>query len=129
MKKEGKTTKKPDVNFPSPFTGLPGLTENFLESYARAGQVFFESAFGLNQEMMRFAGNRFQADMEALQTLGQCTDWQDLLSFQSDFTGSAADAYMTEMPELMVLATRTCAALYAPVLEPAKVLPEATAKT
>lgn len=128
-KKEDKTAKKADVSFPSPFTGIPGLTGNLLESYSRAGKVFFETAFDLNQEMMRFASSRFRADMDALQTLGQCTDWQDLLSFQSDFARSAADAYMTEMPELTVLATRTCAALCAPMFEPAKVLSEAPAKT
>lgn len=79
--------------------------------------------------MMRFASNRFHADMDALQTLGKCTGWQDLLSFQSDFACSTADAYMTEMPELTVLATRTCAVLWAPVFEPTKVLLEAPAKT
>lgn len=79
--------------------------------------------------MMRFSSNRFRADVDTLQILGECTDWRDLLSFQSDFARSTADACMTEMPELTVLATQTCAVLCAPVFEPTKVLLEAPAKT
>ena len=123
-KKGNKTAPKADVNFPSPFPNITRLTGSFLESYARAGQAFIENAFGLNQEMMRFANNRFQADMEAIQTLGKCSDWQDIVSFQSAFARSAADAYITEMPELAEHITRTCSTLCTPMLEPAKVLPE-----
>jgi hypothetical protein len=128
-KKTEKVSMKFDTNAVPAFATVTDFYGSFFESYARAGQVFFENAFGLNQEIARFAGSRFQADMDAFRTLGQCSDWQELLNLQSNFSRSATEAYLAEMPELTEQVTRTCTALCAPVFEAAQELPKAAAKS
>ncbi|MCH7996029.1 MAG: phasin family protein, partial [Planctomycetes bacterium] len=100
-KQVNKAAKSLDVDIPDPFAGMAGLNGSMFEIYAQTGQAILENAFALNQEMMRFAGERFQADVEAVQTLSQCTNWQDMAEFQSNFTRSAAEVYQAEISKLM----------------------------
>ena len=129
MKKEAEPAAAVGAaSMPDPFPGMAVVNENFFESYVRSGQVFFESAFNLNQELMRFASDRFQADAEAFQTLARCTNVQDMVGCQSKFTQSMADAYLTEIPKMTEQAARTYTAMWAPVFESAEALPTAVKK-
>ncbi len=69
--------------------------------YARAGQSVFMNAFKMNQEILRFAGERFQADVQALQTLSRCANWTELADYQTDFARTTTEAYEAELSKLM----------------------------
>jgi hypothetical protein len=68
---------------------------------ARAGQSAFVNAFKMNQEILRFAGERFQADVQAMQTLSRCANWTELADCQTDFARTVTEAYETELSRLM----------------------------
>jgi hypothetical protein len=72
-----------------------------MACYARAGQSAFMNAFKMNQEILRFAGERFQADVQALQTLSRCANWTELADCQTDFARMTTEAYEAEMSKLM----------------------------
>lgn len=92
--KKGKVTSEP-------LAELSGLNGDMFEQYVQVSQSLFENAYALNEEMMRFAGRRFEADMEALQTLSKCKDSDDIVRFQSDFMRTAAEDYRQEMAKLI----------------------------
>lgn len=100
-KQANKSAKTQNVSIPMPFGSMASFNGNILESYVQASQSFFETAFALNQELMRFAGERFEHDTAALRTLAQSKDFQDMTSFQSDFARSTAEAYQAEFSKLM----------------------------
>jgi len=130
MKKEAEQAATSEAaSMPDLFPGMAVFNGNFFESYVRSGQVFFDSAFNLNQELMRFAADRIQADAEAFQTMAQCTNVQDMMGCQSKFAQTMADAYLAEIPKVTEQAARTCAAIWAPVFESAEALPTAVKKS
>jgi Phasin protein len=114
-----KIAKRHDESIPFPFAGMSGLNGGMFETYAQAGQALMESAFAVNEEMMRFAGERFQADMAAFQTLSQCTNWQDVAGFRSEFARSAMEAYREEFSKLMERSMGATAATWTPLNGPA----------
>jgi len=100
-KESKKATKQSGAHTPAPLTAMPGLDVEVFEAYFRAGQTAFESAVALNEELMRFAGERLQADIDALKTLPRCANWQEMASAQSDFMTTAAEAYQVEASKLL----------------------------
>ena len=97
-------------------------------AYARACQAVFGNAVAFNQEVMRFANERLQANAQLLRDLPQCTKWENAVSLQSDFARSATSAYVAEMPRLTERAVRTCTAILTPTAGPAT-SPSQTAET
>lgn len=94
----------------------------FMECYVRAGQSFLTSAVSLNQEVLRFANERFRADVKALQALSRCKDWSEVAGCQSAFAQSAAEAYQAEASKLAKLGTAATAATLKPLEDAAKTL-------
>jgi len=113
-KQANKTAKKHNESVPLPFAGMAGLNEGSFETYAQANQALLESAFALNQELMQFVGERFQADMAAFQALSQCTNGQDMAAVQSDLARSAAEAYQAEVSKLMEQGMATTTVMWKP---------------
>jgi hypothetical protein len=97
--------KGPDLSAPVPLAGMAGFSGRLFKAYVQGTQAFLVSAFALNQEMLRFAGERFRADMEVLQILPQCANWQDIAELQSIFARSAAETCQGELSKLMERST------------------------
>jgi len=110
-KQADKATNKQGTGVAMPFAGMASLNSGMIEAYVQASQTLMTNALTINQELMRFAGERFQADIEALQTLSQCRNGQDMVSLQSDFAQTAAEAYQAEFSKLLEQNTEAATAL------------------
>jgi hypothetical protein len=77
------------------------LNGKLMAYYAEAGQTALMNAVKMNQELMRFAGERFQADVQALQTMSRCANWSELADCQTDFARKTTEAYEAELSKLM----------------------------
>lgn len=104
-KQSKKIPKEQDVDVMDPLSGLSNLNGDLLETYLIASQKFFDSAFALNEEWMRFVGNRIEKDMEAFQTLAQCKSGDEVVSVQSDFMRTIAEDYQAEVAKLVEQST------------------------
>ena len=93
------------------------MNGTLMKSYVGASQKILEGAVGLNQEILRFAGERLEADMDALQQLTQCTNWPAFMNFQSTFARSALEAYQNEMTRLADLTSQATAATWQPLYD------------
>ncbi len=100
-KAEKKTSETMNSSNPMSVFGTNPFGDAFAESWIRAGQNAFENAFSVNQEVARFAGERFQADAAVLQALFGCATPQDAVAVQSDFLRSTTEAYQQETNMLL----------------------------
>jgi len=116
----GEKAEAPEFPFPLPITEMGDLNTNAFEAYVRTSRAILENAAALNQEMVRFAGERFQADLEAIQTLPGYTNVQGVVNFQSDFMRSAAEAYQAEFSKLMQQSNEAISTMFEPLIETAK---------
>lgn len=119
-KQADKPAKGFDMNMAAPFAGMANFNEGILGAYAQAGKALLENAVSMNQELMRFAGERFQADVEALQKLTQCRNVQEMAEFQSSFAKSAAEAYQAEVARLTEQSTQATTAALKPLSDTVK---------
>jgi hypothetical protein len=103
-----------------PFGEMGDINNDVFEAYIRTSQAILENAAALNQEMVRFAGERFQADMEAIQTLPGYTNVQGVVNFQSEFMRRAAEAYQAEFSKLMQQSTDAMSTVFEPFIETIK---------
>ena len=125
MRKQGEGNTSPFMaSNMAPFAGLDMFSFNgkLMECYMRAGQSLFMNAVKLNQEMLRFASERFRADVRAMQALSRCKDWSEIAGCQSEFAQSAAEAYQSEASKLTKLGTEATAATLKPLEEATKAL-------
>ena len=100
-----------------PFFNTTMLNGDLMSRYAEAGQAAFLTAVKMNQELLRFAGERFQADIAAFQTLSQCTNWTELADCQSAFARTATEAYEAELSKLMNMGSDATNAALKPLQE------------
>jgi len=100
-----------------PFGDMGEVNSSVFDAYVRTSQAILESAAVLNQEMVRFAGERLQADLEALQTLPGYTNMQGAVSFQSDYMRRAAEAYQAEFTKLMQQNSDAVSTIFEPLIE------------
>jgi len=77
------------------------LNGKLMACYAQAGQSALMNAVKMNQELLRFAGERFQADVQVLQTMSHCANWSELADCQTDFARTTTEAYEAELSKLM----------------------------
>jgi hypothetical protein len=108
-----------ELPYSVPFMEMGEFNENFFEAYVRTSQAILESAAALNQEMVRFAGERYQADLEAIQTLPGYTNVQGVVNFQSEFMRKTAEAYQTEFSKLMQQSADAASTVFEPMIETA----------
>lgn len=106
--------------FTVPFGDMGDINGNVFEAYVRTSQAILENAAALNQEMVRFAGERFRADLEAMQTLPGYTNVQGVVSFQSEFMRRAAEAYQAEFTKLMQQNSDAMSTIFEPLIETVK---------
>jgi hypothetical protein len=111
---------KDEFPFTAPFADFGDFNNNAFEAYIRTSQAILENAAALNQELMRFAGERFQTDLEAMQALPGYTNVQGVVSFQSDFMRRAAEAYQSEFSKIMQQSTEAMSAAVEPLIESVK---------
>ena len=122
------TLKGRDLSVPVPLAGMAGFSGSLFEAYVQGSQAFLGSAFALNQEMLRFAGERFRADMKVLQILPQCANWQDIADRQSIFARLAAETYQGELFKLMERSTMVTTSMWNQIYGSAKLQPEGAAQ-
>lgn len=108
-----------ELPYSVPFMEMGEFNDNVFEAYVRTSQAILESAAALNQEMVRFAGERYQADLEAIQTLPNYTNVQGVVDFQSEFMRKAAEAYQTEFSKLMQQSADAASTVFEPMIESA----------
>lgn len=112
MTKQSRQTARPSATTPfEPMAGLGAFGGELAESYMKASQTFLQNAFDMNQEIMRFASERFTADVAAIQALSKCANWQDAANLQSEFLRSATEAYQAEFNKLVQQSTTANATL------------------
>jgi hypothetical protein len=97
--------KTDNAKITEPLNGMNMLNGKLMACYARAGQTALMNAVKMNQEILRFAGERFQADVHALQTMSRCTNWTEFTDCQTDFARTVTEAYETEVSRLMTMGT------------------------
>ena len=118
--KEPKKASKDDLPFPVPFAEMEDFNASAFDAYLRTSRAILENTAALNQEMMRFAGERFQVDLEALQTLPGYTNVQGVMTFQTEFMRKAAEAYQAEFSKLMQQSTEAASTMFEPLIESVK---------
>jgi len=126
-KQEIKHSRRTDTNITGALAGMSVYNGKLLDCYARAGQTFFMNAFKLNQEILRFTGERFQADLRALQALCRCGNWNEVADCQTAFARTAAESYETEMSKLATMSTDATSATLKPLQEAAETLSDGQA--
>lgn len=112
--------------------GLPGMTMfngKLAESYTRAGQAFVANAFKFNQEILRFATERFQADIQAMESFSRCKNWSEVASCQTDYTRLAAEAYEKEVTKLAELGNDATNEALEPLRDAVEKISEVEAQT
>lgn len=115
---QGATQAEPtEFPFQLPLAELGDMNNNAFEAYLRTSRAILENAAAVNQEMMRFAGERFQADLEAIQTLPGYTNIPGVMNFQSEFMRRAADAYQAEFSKLMQQNSEAVSTIFEPLLQ------------
>lgn len=120
------TTEMPGVT--APYLDVAAFNSTLISACFKAGQTFLENTLALNQEVMRFASERLEADVQALQDLPRCKNWGETIAVQSDFVRTATEAYLAEMPQMTERATRAGAAMWAAAVETANAMPQGGAK-
>ena len=106
-KKSKIITKKKEVDVAETLEDMVNLNGDMLDTYVRASQKLFDNVFAVNEELMRFAGNRFEKDMEAFQSLTQCKNSDEFVALQSDFMRTTAEDYQAEITKLVEQGTDT----------------------
>lgn len=112
-------TASDELPFPAQFMDMGEFNGNAFDAYVRTSQAILENAAALNQEMVRFAGERYQADLEAIQALPGYTDVQGVVKFHSDCMCRAAEAYQAEFSKLMQQSAQAASTMFEPMIESA----------
>ena len=123
-----KPAKKQDEGMGIPFADAAKLGGCMFQAYLQATQELLENAVAFNQELTRFAGERFRADMQAFQAFAQCANWSGLAAFQSDFAQTAVKAYQNEFSKLMERNSAAMTGTCKPILDAAKDFTKAAAE-
>ena len=104
-----KSTDATSSNQAIPPFGFPAFNGALAESYAQAGRMLVENAVNMNQEIVRFAGERLQTDLATLQAMMRCANLNDAIAVQTEFVQSAVKAYQTELGKLWEQGAQTTA--------------------
>ena len=112
--------KSGSVKITESLSTMNGLNGKLMACYARVGQTAFMNAVKMNQELMRFAGERFQADFRAFQAMSRCANWTELADCQTDFARTATEAYEAELSKLMSMGSDATSDTLKPLQEAAE---------
>lgn len=119
-KTTSKTTESQGASSASPRAEFSAFGDELFSSYAEASKSFFEGVMALNEEVIRFANERFEASARLFQDLPACRDWQEAASLHSEFAQSETDAYRTAVPKFTEQAIRSCAVAWKSPIEPVR---------
>lgn len=124
------TRKKTNGHGPSPaqndFTSMFAENGKTLEAVAEANRALMQGWTDINQELMRFFGERFKQDMDCTQSLMGCTRPEEFMDVQRGFMEQAMRDYWSEAEKIMTMANGMARNGWAPVEERAH---EAAEKT
>ena len=75
-----------------------------FEAVAEANKALMQGWSDINQELMRFFGERFKQDMDCTQSLMGCSRPEEFIEVQRGFMEQAMRDYWTEAEKLMTMA-------------------------
>ncbi len=118
---QASTRKKANGNGQSPasadYAAMFAENGKTFEAVAEANKALMQGWTDINQELMRFFGERFKQDMTCTQSLMGCTRPEDFIDIQRGFMEQAMRDYWTEAEKLMNMATGMARHGWAPVEE------------
>ncbi|MBZ0215744.1 MAG: phasin family protein [Fimbriimonadaceae bacterium] len=106
--------------FKFPTISLPAMNGGLMDSCAGAAQTCLKNASEMNEEMMAFAGKRFNANAQRLHDLQGCRDWEKAVAVHNEFAQSMVEAYLSEMSKLSELAAKSYMTMFTSLQEAAK---------
>lgn len=95
-----------------------------FEAMAEANKAMMQGWSDMNQELMRFFGERFKQDMDCTQSLMGCSRPEEFMDVQRGFMEQAMRDYWAEAEKLMIIANGMARNGWAPVEERAAHLAE-----
>ena len=130
---QASTRKKANGNgqssAPADFTSMFAENGRALEAVAEANKALMQGWSDINQELMRFFGERFKQDMDCTQSLMGCSRPEEFIDVQRGFMEQAMRDYWAEAETLMNMANGMARNGWAPVEERATHLAEGAQAT
>ncbi len=125
---QASTRKKANGNGQSPnpadFTAMFAENGKTFEAVTEANKALMQGWSDINQELMRFFGERFKQDMDCTQSLMGCSRPEEFIEVQRGFMEQAMRDYWSEAETLMNMANGMARNGWAPVEERATHLAE-----
>ena len=125
---QASTRKKANGNgqssAPADFTSMFAENGRALEAVAEANKALMQGWSDINQELMRFFGERFKQDMDCTQSLMGCSRPEEFIDVHRGFMEQAMRDYWAEAETLMNMANGMARNGWAPVEERATNLAE-----
>lgn len=114
---------------PADLTEVVALAKSNLEGFTRATDVMLSGMKELNEEVVNFAGNQFNAGAEAARSILSAETPAEALGRHVDYARVATQAYLAETTKLFDLATRISQTSFAAGKEAADAAKTAVEKT
>ena len=102
---------------PADFASMFAENGKTFEAMAEANKAVMQGWSDINQELMRFFGERFKQDMDCTQSLMGCSRPEEFIEVQRGFMEQAMRDYWTEAEKLMTIANGMARNGLAPVEE------------
>ena len=93
----------------------PAMNGQAMTALMDASEAMMRGVAAINEEMVSFATNRFQENLEMSQSLMRCDDLEKALDLQRDFAQKTAEQYLAEATKLMTLTTQLAQSSWEPM--------------
>lgn len=100
-----------------PFDTLLPLQRAQAEAVVKANQALMNGVAAINREVTDYASQRARAIVDGAKAAPRDGNWQDLWSFQIDYTRCATEAYCQEASKLVDLGMSVSRETWAPLQE------------
>jgi len=95
---------------PPAFPPFPTLDAEGLRTLLDTQRAVLDGVLAVNRELLDFAETRFRADMETIDGLCHCKDWQQFIEVQNKFFNTMTTQYFDRTARLMTAASKMLAA-------------------
>jgi hypothetical protein len=95
---------------PQAFPPFPMLDAEGLRTVLDTQRAVLDGMLAVNRELLDFAETRFRADMETIDGLCRCKDWQQFVEVQNKFFNTMTSQYFDRTARLMTAASKMLAA-------------------
>lgn len=99
------------------YQALAGKNGEHVTAVMSAGEAMFNGLTEMHQEMMDFAGQRLQADMECAEDFTKASSPEELFEKQCSFARRASQHYAEETSKLIGMMARIQQSCWAPMEE------------